>query len=288
MNGDLVDELNETFDVDLADPTNATISDGHGVVTINDDDPQPVVSIDDVSHAEGDAGTTTFDFTVSLSRPSSRTVSVDFATADGTATSPSDYGTSTGTITFAPGDLTATTSVDVSGDTTAESDETFTVVLSDPVRATLGDASGTGTIVNDDSQASLAIDDVTHAEGDFGQTSYSFTVTLSGPLAVVATVAYETVDATATAPSDYDQQSGQLIFLPGETSQDVSVDVNGDLTYENDESFAVELSGAIGAVIIDDTGVGTIMEMTTRSRQCRSVTSRTTRATPARPAMCSR
>src|SRR5262245_12033515 len=91
VRGDVLDEDDETFNVDLANPVNATIDDGQGVGTITDDDPQPTVSIDDVTVTEGDTGTIAATFTVGLSVPSGRAVSVQYASADGTATAPADY-----------------------------------------------------------------------------------------------------------------------------------------------------------------------------------------------------
>ena len=73
VNGDVTDEANETFTVGLSNPGNATIADGSGTGTITDDDAAPTLSIDDVSVAEGNAGTTTATFTVSLSAASGKT-----------------------------------------------------------------------------------------------------------------------------------------------------------------------------------------------------------------------
>src|SRR5207253_975508 len=109
VNGDVTNEADETFTVDLSGETNSTIADNQGLGTITNDDGVPGISVGDVSAPEGDAGTSSFDFTVSLTNPSDHTVTVDYATADDTATSPSDYTFSTGTVTFAPGDTSQTT-----------------------------------------------------------------------------------------------------------------------------------------------------------------------------------
>jgi subtilisin family serine protease len=111
----------------------------------------PSLSIDDVSVVEGNAGPTTATFTVTLSPASSRTVSVSYATADGTATTADgDYVATSGTLTFDPGVPTQPVSVTVNGDATYEADETFTVNLSSPVNAATTDSQGVGTITNDD------------------------------------------------------------------------------------------------------------------------------------------
>ncbi|TWT18689.1 nuclease [Luteimonas marina] len=109
-------------------------------------------SISDTSAAEGDSGTTPFFFTISLNQPAGEGgVSVDWATADGSATvADSDYVAASGTATIAEGATSVTISVDVVGDTTTEPDETFLVDLSNAVGAEIADAQGVGTILNDD------------------------------------------------------------------------------------------------------------------------------------------
>jgi hypothetical protein len=120
------------------------------VGTIVDDDVTPSLVINDVSQVEGNSGTSVFSFTVTLSAASGQTVTVNYATANGTAIAGSDYNAASGTLTFAPGATTQTIAVAVRGDTTPESNETFTVNLSGAVNASIADASGTGTIINND------------------------------------------------------------------------------------------------------------------------------------------
>ncbi|NBQ41532.1 MAG: hypothetical protein EBU23_02900, partial [Mycobacteriaceae bacterium] len=110
----------------------------------------PTVSIANVSVAEGNSGTSAARFTVSLSKASTSTVTVGYATANGTATAGQDYTAASGTLTFAPGVTSQQVSVSVIGDATVEPDETFTVTLSNPTGATLATAAATGTITNDD------------------------------------------------------------------------------------------------------------------------------------------
>ena len=112
--------------------------------------PKPSVSIGDVSVAEGNAGTTTMSFPVTLSAASTLPVSVGYTTTDGTAVAPGDYTTASGTLAFKPGETTKTIAVSVVGDATVELNETLTVTISNPVNATIADATATGTITNDD------------------------------------------------------------------------------------------------------------------------------------------
>jgi LEA14-like dessication related protein len=256
---DTLDEANETYFVNLSNASNGTILDNQGQGTINDNDNPPTLSINDASVTEGNSGTKTLDFTVTLSTASGQTVTVDYATADGTATAGTDYQAATGTLTFNPGETTKTISVTINGDTTVEPDETFTVNLTTPSNATLADGTGLGTITNDDVTPSISITDVTQNEGNSGTTNFTFTVSLSPAGTQTVTVNYATADGTATAPGDYTAiSSTQLTFAPGETSKQVTVLVNGDTVVEPDENFFVNLSGATNATITDNQGTGTI------------------------------
>jgi hypothetical protein len=114
--------------------------------------PKPSLSIDDVTVAEGNAGTTTMSLRVTLSKRSTQAVSVGYATSDGTATAPSDYVSANGTLSFAPGETSKTVAVSVVADTAIEPDETVAVTLSSPVNATIANGSATATIRNDDTQ----------------------------------------------------------------------------------------------------------------------------------------
>ena len=126
---------------------------GGGTVTGLAVAPKPAITVNDVSVVEGNSGTTSLDFTLTLSMTALDTVSVDVETADGTATAGSDYTAVRQTITIPAGQTTQTVSVAVNGDTTLEPDETFTLNLNDPVNATLGNLAGTGTILNDETDA---------------------------------------------------------------------------------------------------------------------------------------
>lgn len=112
---------------------------------------RPAISIDDVTVAEGDSGTTSATFSVSLGEaaPGDYPVTVSYATVDGTAGS-SDYESAAGAVTFAEGETTKSISVPVSGDTVPEPAETFHVQLSAPTRGTVVRARGTARIVDDD------------------------------------------------------------------------------------------------------------------------------------------
>ena len=209
---------------------------------------------------EGNSGTTNAVFTVTLSATSPQTITVNYATANGTATAGSDYAAQTGNLTFTAGQTTKTISVVVNGDTTVEANETFVVNLTAPSKATLADAQGQGTITNDDSAAlpTLSIGDVTVTEGNSGTIAAQFSVTLSAASTSTVTVSFATANGTATAGTDYVAQTGTLSFTAGQTSKTISVTVNGDTTVEPNETFLVNLSSPSGATLADAQGQGTI------------------------------
>jgi VCBS repeat-containing protein len=117
-------------------------------ITIN---PPPGISISDSSVLEGNSGFTPMPFTVTLTPAATSAVTVNWATAGGTALSPKDFTAASGTLTFAPGETTKTITVQIVGDTTKEKDETMGVLLSNAVGAQITDGSGLGTILDDDS-----------------------------------------------------------------------------------------------------------------------------------------
>src|SRR6476659_6888686 len=260
VNGDDTTEPDESLTLDLANASNANILDGSGTGTISNDDPIPDVSIADQSITEGNAGTSTLAFDVTLSHASSDAVSVDYTTTDGTATTADgDYDAASGTVTFNPGQTAQTVDVTVNGDLTHESDETFTVDLSNASNGGVAYASGQGTITSDDQVPDISIDDQSVTEGDAGASTLTFNVTLSNPSDQTVTVNYTTTDGTATtADGDYDATTGTVTFDPGQTAKTVDVTVNGDLTHESDESFTVDLSNESNGNVLDGSGAGTI------------------------------
>jgi Calx-beta domain-containing protein len=217
----------------------------------------PSLAVSDALVTEGDSGTKNALFTVSLSAASADPVTVDYATADGSAKAPGDYAAATGTLTFAAGELSKQVAVAVVGETLDELHETYSLDLSNPVGATLGDARGAGTILDNDPQVSLSVDDVSAPEE--GQ-SATFTLSLSRESGKIVTVDYATGDGTAAAPSDYASRNGTIIFMAGETSKTVSVALVHDALVEPDETFTLALSRAVNTTLSDGQGVATIVD----------------------------
>lgn len=231
-------------------------------VLLNDGDwgtPPPLMRIGDATVSEGNTGTRNASFTVTLSAPSSQPVTVRYLTSDGTAAAGSDYTASTGTLTFAPGQTTATIAIPVRGDRLAEANEAFSVRLVEPTNASIADAVGVGTILDDEPR--LAIGDASVLEGKSGTKVVTFTVTLSAAYDEAVTVTFATRNGTATtADNDYIARSGTLTFAPGETVKTITISVKGDKKREADEYFDVLLGTASrNALIADGSGRGTIV-----------------------------
>jgi hypothetical protein len=217
----------------------------------------PSLTVNDVTVTEGDSGTKNAVFTVALSASSGESVTVDYATTDGSARVPDDYLAASGTLTFSPGELSKQVTVAVVGDTLDEPHETYALDLSNPLGATVADGRGAGTILDNDPLVSLSVDDVSRSESNGPAV---FTLSLSRASGKVVTVGYATADGSAAASGDYAARSGTLIFLAGDTSKTVSVPLTDDQASEPDETFTVNLSSAVNATLADTQGVGTIVD----------------------------
>jgi chitinase len=200
------------------------------------------LSVASVSQAEGDSGTTSFQFAIS---GGSAVGPASCTTADGSAAAPGDYAATSSTSVLTAGAGTCT--VTVNGDTTLEQDETFTVTVKDGVSGET--ATATGTILNDD-PPNVAVSSPRAGEADG---KVGFAVTLSAPSTKPITVPYSTKDGSATAPADYAATSGTLTFAPGERSKVVEVPIANDKLSEGDETFTLSAGAATGtATIVDD------------------------------------
>jgi hypothetical protein len=257
-------QATRSFFVNISSPSNATldINDAQGIGTILNTVQEPSVTIGNATVTAPTFGTVLALFTVKLSAPSGDVASVDFSTADGSAMAGVDYTPTSGTVTFQPGETVKTIAVTVLANThfIGSAGKVFLVTLSNPVGITLANAQGVGTILSGAAPPSLAINDVTVAEGDLVTVNAVFTVTLSSPSQVPATVNYATADITAVAGRDYIPASGTLTFAPGQTSQTISIAIPDDLRNEGNETFAVKLSSPTNASIVRATGIGLILD----------------------------
>ncbi|MDC8015659.1 Calx-beta domain-containing protein [Tahibacter soli] len=265
INGDTTAEPDETYFVNLTNAVNASIADAQAVGTITNDDVaiSPTLSISNATVTEGDSGTASATFTITSTLPApAGGITVDVASADDTATTADgDYSPIALNATILPGMTTTSVAVQVNGDTKIESNETFFVNLTNAVGATIDDAQGVGTITNDDVAPDLAIGDASVVEGNSGTAMLTFPITLSGPApAGGIDFAFSTADGTATiADGDYAGATNALSSIPeGATSASVRIAVNGDTTYEPDETLTVTLSNVTQANVTDGTATGTI------------------------------
>jgi hypothetical protein len=229
-------------------------------VLLNGVSPLPSLNIGDLTLTEGNSGTRSATFTVTLSAASSQPVTVAYASVNGTATAGSDYRATSGTLTIPAGQTTGTITVLVKGDRLPEANETFFVNLSGATNAVIADGQGAGTIVDDEPRISIC--DVSMKEGKKGQTtSFTFTVTLSAAYDQVVTLSFRTADGTAkTSDSDYVAKSGTITFKPGETTKTITIEVKGDSKKEANEMFYLDLFGlSSNALFTKNRGIGTIL-----------------------------
>lgn len=240
-------------------------SDGFGSHTANCVT-TPTISIDDVSQVEGNSGTSNFIFTVSLSAPApTGGVSFDITSADGTATDGVDYNGIGQSNSIAEGQSSKQFFLIVNGDTDDEGDETFFVNLTNVVGATVADAQGQGTIVNDDSAtAVLSISNPAPApEGNTGITSQTITASLSFAVASDVVFTATTADGTATGGAvDYLTQSALEYTIPaGQTSVQVLVGIVGDTIDEADETYTLTIASSSPLVTLGTSvATGTITD----------------------------
>jgi hypothetical protein len=219
--------------------------------------PGTIISVNDVRGNDGASGAT-FNFTVSLSGPSTQTVTVSYATNPGTASPGSDYVSTSGTLTFLPGTTSQPVSVSVIGDTSYETNETFTLVLSSAQNGFIGRGTGTGTILNDDPPPAISIAGTSGTEPASGSTTFTFPVTLNTASEVAAVVHFATADGTGHAGVDYVATSGFVTFNPGVTMRTITVTVLHNPQFSGSATFFVNLSSPKSATIAVAQATGTI------------------------------
>jgi hypothetical protein len=215
------------------------------------------ITINDVSITEGDSGTSTLSFTLQYGGGPAAGVTVDYATANVTATAGSDYTTTSGTAALPNGGCNCTTvDVPIIGDAVPENTETFQLNLSNPVNKTLDDNQGIGTLTDND-MPNATIDDPSVAENGGPMT---FTVTLDRSAPFDSVIGYSTAAGTATAGSDYTSVSNNLTIIAGSTTGTIDVPILDDSIYEGNETVLMNLTVVSGVAIADSQGVGTITE----------------------------
>jgi hypothetical protein len=252
-----------SFVLNITGASNATVPTGTKATgTILNNNAQPTVSVGNATAAEVSSGNKTATFTVNLSAASGQTITVQYATADGSAVAGTDYTAASGTLTFAPGVTSKTVAVTVLAGSAIGPSKNFTLNLSNPTNATLGGSQGTGTIVEAGTLPTLSINNVTASQGNTGTKAFTFSVTLSPAVPTggqPVTVQYATADGSAVAGTDYTATSGTLTFTPGVTTRTVTVTVLGNPARVGDSNFTLNLSNPANAAILAGQGIGTIV-----------------------------
>lgn len=259
----------EVLWLQLHTPVNATLVQRYTPLLVIDNDANVGTAFVNVGDAVVDEAAGSARFTVWLSRPATGVVSVEFATADGTATAGSDYQALGGSLAFAPGEMVKTLTVPLTNDGLAEGDELFTLRLTNALGGTLADATGQALIGRNDNISALA--PRLHAEplmvGE-GDRYASFLVQLDHPSESEVRVSVQTTQGSARYDntSDFAYYAERLVFAPGETTRQVNVPLVNDSAIEGSEYFWLELYSPdnaelaqrlVAARVIDDDGLTT-------------------------------
>ncbi|MBN8906484.1 MAG: Hint domain-containing protein, partial [Rhodospirillales bacterium] len=260
--GDRLVESDENLTLELFNPKGAALADNAPALraqgVILDDDgtgSKLALFVSNPILLEGDSGTKLAQFTVSLSRPLDTTITLPYRTVDGTATAGQDYTAKSGTLTFAPGQTTAAVNVPVSGDTTVEPSETFSLVVTPSAAITNGAAGATGQalILDDDAgggtQPTMSVRGGEIVEG----APLRFVVSLSRPASAAVSVSYRAVSGTALENVDFARVGqagyGTLLFAPGQTSRVVGIGTVADRIAEPTENFSLQLFNPHGVAL---------------------------------------
>ncbi len=216
------------------------------------------LTINNVTVNESSNGGSVAVFTVTLSGDLTEPLTVNFATANGTASSDVDFVATTGTVVFEIGEVTKTISIPILDDQVLEPDELFFLNLTASVEGVLVSRQGRATILDNDTPK-ISIDDVSQNEGNSGFSTFRFTIRLSLPSAIVVRVNFTTLDGTASSRGDYQTIKGTIQFNPGETTKTASVTVRADNVVEPNETFFLRLSNVVNSILADSEGLATIV-----------------------------
>lgn len=219
-----------------------------------------VFSVEDASILEGNDGTQYAEVVITLSKANSKAVTVDYRTANGTASAGADYDADSGRVTFPKRQTRRTILIPVHGDRTGESDESFLIELSNPTKG-IKIADNTGVVMIWDDEPRISIGYAYDYEGNTDTKPFTFTVSLAREYDEEVTVNFDTQDYSAVAGTDYVAASDTVTFAPGDTSETITVDVIGNTLPEPEKYFLVVLSNASpNAHITYDQGWGTISD----------------------------
>jgi PKD repeat protein len=256
------DEADETIELVLGDPAGAEAGTRSShTLTIQDDDEPPTVGfIQSGFTIDEEAGAA--EIAVALDAASGRPITIEYVTEGNTATDGDDFTSTSGTLTFVPGETSQTFSVPIIADPTNEPNELITLILSSPEHTRLGASEAILIIENDDPPPTVQFDQPRYSMNENVAASaesiyplpssaegVAITVVLDQPSAQAVTVDYTTVNDTATARRDYVATRGTLTFQPGEVRQTFTVRSIDDRLYEGNEVLTLRLSNPVNAVL---------------------------------------
>ncbi len=269
LNSDTTVEGLELFAFNLSNPVNAIVSDSNGMISLVDNDVladslnQASLIVRDVSIDEG-AGTATF--TVTLDKAAADSFSVAWSTSGGSATQDSDFVGAAGSLTFGAGETVKTITIEIGNDSLAELEETFQLnlgALSGNAAAAVQVAAGNGQAViarGDQTPVGSPVISASNPVAGEGDGYIDFVVSLSAPGIAQVSVNYSTASTTATNSSDYLALNGTLVFASGVTSQTVRIPLLNNTSVEGIESFSLQLSNPVNAVVGKPFGNATIVD----------------------------
>src|SRR5439155_17400179 len=238
---DSLDELNETFTVNLSNPANATLATATGTCTITDDDLPPTVTLGLSGSPMAEAGGVAT-VTATLSAVSGQTVTVNLVLS-GTATITNDYLPSATSIVIPPGSTTGSMTLTAVQDSLDEDNETILVDISSVTNGTESGSQQVTAIITDDDPTPTVSFAVDSSSGLENVSPVILPVSLSAASGRTVTVSYSVNGGTATGGGiDYTLAGGTLTFAPGVTTQNISLAVVNDVLDENDETVAIALS----------------------------------------------
>jgi PKD repeat protein len=238
FNNDSLVELNETILLTLSNPSNLVVG-PTATITIMDDDP-PAISFSQTNYnvGEGDGGAI---ITVQLSPASGRTVSINYAVSNGTATAGADYSAVGGTLVFAPGQLSRSFTVPILNDTLDETNETILLYLQNPTNGVLGTLKSALLTIQDDDPPTVRFSTSLYSVSENSGNAV-VTVSLSKPFSQTVFVDISTSGGSAAPGSDYVSASATLTFAPQQTSKNFQITILNDNTYETNKTFGISLS----------------------------------------------
>ena len=255
-------EASEAFNLVLSKLSGATSLDPVGTAIIAEND-APAVSNSNISVADIVVGEsqTYADFLVRLDAPNSNTVTVNYQTNNGTAIFNSDGIDTSGSLTFAAGEMVKTLRVTLVNDATVEATENFSLQLFNPsANATIARNIATATIIDNDAASGTPVVAINDFVIDEAAKEATFVITLDRPATGVVSMHYTTQNGAALAGSDFVAASGTLTFAPGETAKTVTVTLLNDTAFEASEAFNLVLSKLSGATSLDPAGTAIIAE----------------------------